>query len=64
MGPKSLLVNNKHVLKKVYFWKPVNYIMVNLVIFDNPYYLHVIFVATTIKNTFFLLLWQKNMGKQ
>ena len=36
MGPKSLLVKKKHVLKMVDFSKPVNYIMVDLVIFDTP----------------------------
>ena len=36
MGPKILLGNNKHFLKRVDFWKPVNYIMVDWVIFDNP----------------------------
>ncbi|KNZ50741.1 hypothetical protein VP01_4262g2 [Puccinia sorghi] len=32
-----LLVKNKHVLEGVEFWKPVNYIIVDLVIFDTPY---------------------------
>ena len=36
MGPKRVLVKSKHVLKMVDFWKPVNYIMVDLVIFDTP----------------------------
>ncbi|KNZ47770.1 hypothetical protein VP01_615g1 [Puccinia sorghi] len=36
MGPKRLLVKNKHVLKREDFMKPINYVMVDLVIFDPP----------------------------
>ena len=36
MGPKSLLMKKNHVFKMVDFSKPVNYIMVDLVIFDTP----------------------------
>jgi len=37
MGPKNLLVKKKNVLKMVDFSQPVNYIIVDLVIFDTPY---------------------------
>jgi len=38
MGPKILLGNNKHVLKSVDFWKPFNYIMLDLVIFEQTHW--------------------------
>jgi hypothetical protein len=38
LDPKWWLINNQQVLKMVDFWKPVNYISVDLPIFDTPYY--------------------------
>jgi hypothetical protein len=39
MDPKQWLMSNQNDLKMVDFWKPVNYMSVDLPIFDTPYYL-------------------------
>jgi hypothetical protein len=43
MGPQRGKMKKNHVLKKVSFSKPVNLIMVDLVIFDTPCWVEITF---------------------